>query len=175
MKTQVIQIRRLVAQLADDDASKRMESREQLVHLRSHEVARELVGAMIDPRTHVRWEAAKALQAIADPVSAPALMHALEDENEDVRWVAAEALISLGKVGLLTVLSGLTKRAGSVAFCRSAHHVLSESMTYTHVIAPVRAALEDLDRAISAPFAAIEALITLSQMPDTDGRSESAG
>jgi HEAT repeat protein len=168
MKTRLNQIRQLVAQLADAEAPVRMESREQLVHLRSHEVTLELVRAIIDPRTHVRWEAAKALLAIADPVSAPALMHALEDENEDVRWVAAEGLISLGKVGLLTVLSGLTKRAGSVAFCRSAHHVLCESKTDEQVIAPVRTALEDLDGALAAPLAAFQALITLSQMPDTD-------
>jgi len=117
--------------------------------------------ALIDPRTHVRWEAAKALQAIADPVSAPALLHALEDENEDVRWVAAEGLIALGKIGLLTVLSGLMKRAGSVAYCSSAHHVLSGCKTDANVITPVQAALEQLDSAVTAPPAAFAALVAL--------------
>jgi len=155
------QIRQLVGQLADDDACVREKSREQLIRLRSHQATPELVMALIDPRTHVRWEAAKALQAIADPVSAPALMHALDDENEDVRWVAAEGLIALGRIGLLTVLSGLMKRAGSVAFCSSAHHVLHECKTDVEVVAPVQVALEQLDSAVTAPPAALAALVAL--------------
>jgi len=139
----------LVAQLSDDEASMREKSREQLVQLGNHEVTRELVLALIDPRMQVRWEAAKALQAIADPLSAAALMHALDDEDEDVRWVAAEGLIALGRTGLLTVLSGLMKRAGSVAFCRSAHHVFSKWRTDADAINPVLAALEQLDSAMT--------------------------
>ncbi|HQX52961.1 MAG TPA: HEAT repeat domain-containing protein [Planctomycetaceae bacterium] len=164
---QTNQIRQLVHQLADDDASVRQKSREQLTLLRSLEVTRELVVALIDPRAHVRWEAAKALQAMADPVSAPALMHAMDDENEDVRWVAAEGLIALGRIGLLTVLSGLMKRAGSVAYCSAAHHVLHECKTDVDVVAPVKVALEQLDRAITAPLAAFEALVALHHAPET--------
>lgn len=125
-------------------------------------MTRELVGALLDPRTHVRWEAAKALSAIADPVSAPALMHALEDESEDVRWVASEGLIALGQTGVRTVLSGLIKRAGSVPYCKSARHVLSESQDCSRELAPVIESLKKADHAIAAPVAAYEALAVLS-------------
>ena len=154
-------IRPLVTQLADDDAVVREKSRERLIHLGGHEVTRALVVALIDPRTHVRWEAAKALQAIADPVSAPALTLALEDENEDVRWVAAEGLIALNKVGLLSVFDGLIKRAGSIPFCKSAHHVLREIQGYERVVATVREALEQSDCAGAVPRAAYQALVAL--------------
>src|SRR5262245_59893803 len=97
-----------IAELGDRDATVRENARHQLIRHQSPEVTRELVTALIDPSPHVRWEAAKALQSIADPVAAPALMHALDDDRDDVRWVAAEALIALGKIGQLTVLSGLT-------------------------------------------------------------------
>ena len=159
-------IRPLVAQLADDDAGVREKSRERLIHSGGHEVTRSLVNALIDPRTHVRWEAAKALQAIADPVSAPALVHALDDEDEDVRWVAAEGLIALDKIGLLTVFNGLIKRAGSIPFCKSAHHVLREIQGYGAVLAPVREALEQSDCAGTVPRAAYQALVALSDRPD---------
>jgi len=158
-------IRPLVAQLADDDAGVREKSRERLIHLGGHEVIRSLVSALIDPRTHVRWEAAKALQAIADPVSAPALVHALDDEDEDVRWVAAEGLIALDKIGLLTVLSGLIKRAGSIPFCKSAHHVLREVNAYARVLEPVREALEQSNCAVTVPRAAFQAPVALSRTP----------
>ncbi|MBS0202547.1 MAG: HEAT repeat domain-containing protein [Planctomycetes bacterium] len=161
--------RQLIAQLAHDQAAVRMKARDQLVHQGGQQVTRELVQAMIDPRAHVRWEAAKALQAIADPVSASALMNALEDEDQDVRWVAAEALVSLGKVGVLTVLSGLTNRAGSLEFCRSAHHVLRKSQTDAEVVARVQAALELLDCAIAAPPAAFNALVVLSHASEAIG------
>ncbi len=130
-------ISRLIDQFASDEPVLRESSREELIELGGTDVTRALVLALIDPQTHVRWEAAKTLQAIADPVAAPALMNALDDEDEDVRWVAAEGLIALGKVGLQTVLSGLIKRASSIAFCTSAHHVLHEIKSGTGVAEPV--------------------------------------
>lgn len=151
-----------MSELADRDPYVRDFARAHLVEHKGAEVTRELVAALLDPRVYLRWEAAKALQEIADPIAAPALMHALEDENEDVRWVAGEALIALGKVGQLTVLSGLTRRAGSLDFCKAAHHVLHGSQADMPELAPVRAALEHLDRAIIAPVAAFQALAILS-------------
>ena len=152
---------KLVQQLADDDAAIREKSRKDLVQLGDASVTRALVVALLDPRTHFRWEAAKALQEIADPVAAPALLNAMDDEDEDVRWVASEGLAALGKVGLLTVLSGLIQRAGSIAFCKSAHHVLHELKLYAGTVAPVLTALEQSEPAVSAPPAAYEALQAL--------------
>jgi hypothetical protein len=155
----------LIEQLADDNPVTRQIARDELVQLDGHDATRALVAELIDPRAHVRWEAAKALAVIADPIAAHGLTHALDDEDRDVRWVAAEGLIVLGKTGLMTVLSGLTKRAQSTAFCRSAHHVMSEmrSCGYADVVAPVLGALEGPEPGVGAPPAAYCALVALKQ------------
>ncbi|MEZ6062131.1 MAG: HEAT repeat domain-containing protein [Planctomycetaceae bacterium] len=161
-------VARLIEQLAGDDAARREKSRQALVQLGGADVTRALVASLLDPHPHVRWEAAKALQSIADSVAAPALMHALDDEDEDVRWVAAEALIALEKAGLVTVLSGLISRAGSVAFCTSAHHVLHEMKKFAAVVAPVIRALEQSEPAVAAPPAAYKVLVALNGEPAAD-------
>ncbi len=158
----------LISSLSNDDPVARENAREQLVKLGGADVTRALVRALVDPQKQVRWEAAKALTAIADPVAAPALMHALDDDDEDVRWVAGEGLVALGKDGLLTVLSGLLKRARSIEFCKSAHHVLHDlkHIEYADVLAPVLEALCSSAPEVSAPVAAMNALQTLQQVGD---------
>jgi HEAT repeat protein len=153
----------LVNDLANKDPVVRQRARESLVTLRTNEVTAALVAELTDPREHVRWEAAKALSALKDPVSAPALVNALEDENGDVRWLAAEGLISLGKTGLMAVLSGLEKRAGSTTFCQNAHHVLHGCSREGNAktIAPVLVALSESEPGVSAPPAAYAALLAL--------------
>jgi HEAT repeat protein len=153
----------LVGDLANTDPVVRQCARESLVALGSREVTAALVAELTDPREHVRWEAAKALSALKDPVSAPALVHALEDNDEDVRWLAAEGLIALGKTGSMAVLSGLIKRAGSTAFCRSAHHVLSgrSQEGSAKAIAPVLVALTGPEPGVFAPAAAYDALMDI--------------
>lgn len=155
----------LIAKLVSDDALARERSREELVGIGGPVVTRALVGELVDPRPQVRWEAAKALEAMADPVAAPALLNALEDDQEDVRWVAGEGLVALGEVGLLTVLSGLTKRAQSIVFCKSAHHVLHDlrKKEYVELIAPVLDALTSAEPEVTAPPAAYRTLIALKQ------------
>jgi hypothetical protein len=155
----------LIEQLAEESPVARQSARDELVQLNGHDATRALVAELVDPRAHVRWEAAKALAAIADPIAAHGLTRALDDEDRDVRWVAAEGLIVLGKTGLMTVLSGLTKRAQSTAFCRSAHHVLREmrSRGYADVVAPVLGALEGPEPGVGAPPAAYGALVALKQ------------
>lgn len=154
----------LVASLASADPVERQTARERLVDMGGQEVTRALVGQLIHPRQHVRWEAAKALTAIADPVAAPGLMHALDDEDSDVRWVAGEGLIALGNDGLLTVLSGLTKRSVSLDYCNAAHHVLHDLRKpgNLEIIAPVLQALESSEPEATAPPAAYSALVSLT-------------
>lgn len=156
----------LIAQLAHHDPAARQTAREKLVQIGGHAVTRALVAEFIDPLPHVRWEAAKALASIADPVAAHGLMHALDDDDDDVRWVAGEGLIALHEVGLTTVLSGLTKRARSLAFCRGAHHVLRELRAEGNaaIINPVLDALDSPDPEIAAPVAAYQALLTLKPL-----------
>jgi hypothetical protein len=152
-----------VTDLANEDAVARQSAREFLVALGTNEVTAALVAELNDPREHVRWEAAKALAALKAPVSAPALVDALDDDNGDVRWLAAEALVALGQTGLMAVLSGLTKRAGSTAFCRSAHHVLHDCSKVgdAKAIAPVLVALDGPEPGVCVPPAAYAALMDL--------------
>ncbi len=152
-----------IEDLGSNDPASRQRAREQLVELGGQDVTRALVGELVDPRKQVRWEAAKALIEIADPVSAPALMHALDDEDSDIRWMAGEGLIALGKIGLLTVLSGVTKRARSLDFCKAAHHVLHDLKQddIAETIAPVLEALDSSEPAVTAPPAALTALMAL--------------
>jgi HEAT repeat protein len=162
-------LQELIAALASDDPVLRERSREALVAAATCDVTRELVGELTDPRQHVRWEAAKALSAIADPISAPALVDALDDDDDDVRWIAAEALVAMGREGLLNVLSGIIKRARSTDFCRGAHHVLHDFCNIkipckkidTTTVLPVLAALEQTEPAVTAPAAALKALVVL--------------
>ena len=156
--------KRLIGELASNDAVQRDVARHTLVRMGTPEVTVALVGELLDPRQHVRWEAAKALGALRDPVSAPGLLEALDDNDEDVRWVAAEGLVALGRTGLLAALHGLTKHARSMDFRKSAHHVLHELLRQGEspgVIAPVLAAVEQPDSAIAAPPAAFHALLAL--------------
>ncbi len=150
----------LIDHLASSNPVLRQTSRRQLVEIGSPEVTRALIHELTHPDDHVRWEAAKALATLADPVAAHALMHAMEDDNSDVRWVAAEALIALGEDGLITVLSGLTRRARSFDYCKSAHHVVHHMRQrgYDEVLAPVIEALDTLEPGVAAPPAAFNAL-----------------
>lgn len=150
----------LIEELASSDPVARQQAREKLGRIGGHDVTQALVGELVDPRRQVRWEAVKALAVLGDPIAAPALLHALEDHDSDVRWVAAEGLIGLGHIGLLTVLSGLTRRARSIEFCRSAHHVLHDLKKHGHaeVIAEVLAALDQDEPQTAAPPAAHRAL-----------------
>jgi hypothetical protein len=157
------EIARLARLLADEDGVVREQARNELIQLGGHDVACAMVATLIDHRAHVRWEAAKTLQVIADPVAAASLMNVLDDDDSDVRWVAAEALVALGRVGLLTVLSGLTKRAGSILFSRSAHHVLHEMQTYGDPVARVLGSLEESDPGMTVPPVAYKALIALNE------------
>ena len=159
------QVGPLVGKLAHADAVVREKAREQLVQLGGPEVTAALVLALHDPRKHVRWEAAKAFQALANPLAASALMHALEDDEADVRWVAGEALIVLGRVGLVTVLSGLIRRAASNDYCQAAHHVLHEMKDYHEVVQPVLESLKHFEPAVAAPVAAYQALVKLNDAP----------
>lgn len=162
----------LIGQLSHRDAAMRLAARSELVKHADERVTRGLVAELIDPQPQVRWEAAKSLAQIADPASAYGLMHALDDEDNDVRWVAAEGLISLGTIGLVTVLSGLTRRARSFGFCRGAHHVLHELRRGENAatVNGVLAALESSEPEVTAPPAAFEALLALKQSPNCDNR-----
>jgi hypothetical protein len=166
-KPETPKLEELVERLGSTDPVARETSREKLVEMGGSDVTRALVRELVDSNEHVRWEAAKALSEIADPVAAPGLMHALEDDNEDVRWLAAEGLVSLGEVGLVTTLSGLIKRARSIEFCKSAHHVMHHLAQQGHadIATPVLEALQTFEPEITAPTAAYKALRIIDGYP----------
>jgi hypothetical protein len=157
----------LIELLAESDSSPRVSARYELVRRGDRAVTQALIAELNDPLPHVRWEAAKALGAIADPMTAHSLLHALDDDDQDVRWVASEGLISLGKIGLLTVLSGVTRWAQSTGFCRAAHHVLhvlrDRDPECAEAIDPVLVALDSSDPGVLAPPAAHRALSALKR------------
>jgi HEAT repeat protein len=159
------EITKLVAQLSSTDPAARQRARESLVKLAGRDATQPVSIELTDPRPHVRWEAAKTLAAIADPMAAYSLLHALDDEDQDVRWLAAEGLGALGRVGLLTTLSGLTRQARSLDFCHSAHHALHNLRQEGNadVVNPVLKALESSEPEVTAPVAAYGALVALKQ------------
>jgi hypothetical protein len=161
-----MEVSTLIKQLGSKDPVERQKARETLVKRGGPEVTRALCAELTDPRPHLRWEAAKGLTAIGDPVASLGLLHALEDNNQDVRWVAAEGLVALGEHGLLTVLSGLTRRARSPEFCESAYHALHKMKKSGHaeVIDPVLIALEGSEPEVTAPVAADKALAAMKNV-----------
>ena len=149
--------------LMSDTAAIRARARTALMKAHTPEVTAALVGELSDPRAYVRWEATKVLVALGDAVTAPALLQELDDDDHDVRWAAAEGLVALGEIGLFAVLHELTKKARSVAFCRSAHQVLKAFTDDgpAEEIAPVILALEKSEPALSVPTEAFKALTKL--------------
>lgn len=158
-----LSLNELVVLLGDASAINRELARNKLIEIGDHNVTDALAAALLNPCPSIRLEAAKALREIRDPSTAVALAHALDDEESDIRWVAGEALIGLGMIGLQAVLSDLTKRAGSVAYCKSAHHVLNNLKHLSDLVRPVIKSLECSQPGVTAPPAAYLALIALTE------------
>jgi HEAT repeat protein len=151
----------LIAVLAGNDSLARQQAREALVNIGKPAVTPLMeVLAATASNFHVRWEAAKALSEFEDPEAAPVLVTALEDESFGVRWLAAEGLISLGQHALAPLLEALVQRSDSAALREGAHHVLRMlNQGDLHAqIAPVLAALEDIEPIVQVPVAAHAAL-----------------
>jgi hypothetical protein len=157
--TNADKIEALVGELSSPTRETRQRAREALVNMGQAAVV-PLIQALHDEDHHVRWEAAMALEEIGDPVAAAPLVERLEDKVLDVRWRAAEALVKFGRAGLPSLLQGLINRSDSVRLREGAHHVLRALCAgdLKSVIAPVVAALEDIEPAAVAPQAAYTAL-----------------
>ena len=154
----------LIAQLSSSDGGERSTAREGLVRLGKPAVA-PLLAVLAGQRIHNRrWEAAKALSEIADPVTAPALVATLKDRRFEIRWLAAEGLIALQGDALAPLLQALKMEGESVWLCKGAHHVLT-SLSDPGLrarVAPVVAALEDVEPSLEVPEAADEVLAQLT-------------
>ncbi len=159
----VDQIESLVTDLASDHWQTRQAACHSLIRFGSRAVA-PLVKASSDPHWYVRWEAAKALGQIGDSAAASALVRTLEDERSGIRWLAAEGLATMGREGLLPLLEALEHDSDSERLREGAHHVLRVLVKDDSqgIIAPVLAALEDVEPVIQVPPAAQTALRALT-------------
>lgn len=153
------QVEALIDELDHEDGLRREQARRSLIHIGRPAVVG-LIRALQRPSHQIRWEAAKALGEIGDPHAADALVDALDDEDVGVRWVAADALVGLGGNALEPVLRAVMSHADDIWLREGAHRVLKvlAQRGYGPITMPVLRALEDIEPAIEAPFAAYEAL-----------------
>jgi HEAT repeat protein len=154
----------LIADLHNYHWQTRQRARESLVAIGEPAVAY-LINALTDADRQVRWEAAKALSQIGDPAAATALVNALGDKTPGVRWLAAEGLIGMGREGLIPLLQTLVHHSDSGWLREGAHHVLREqsNLDLSKRVAPVLAALEDIEPVIQVPRPAQAALDALTE------------
>jgi len=155
----------MIAALADDHGLARRDAREALIKIGQPAVA-PLIRALEDPKWQIRWGTAKALGQIGDPTAANALVKTLGDERPGVRWLAAEGLIALRPTGLHTLLEALIHHSDSIWLREGAHHIIHDIVEkepdLSHVLAPVAAALDDVEPVVEVPPAAQTALRQLT-------------
>ena len=154
----------LIKSLSSEDDGVRVNARQSLVALGKAAVA-PLVEALKDENNLLKWEAAKALGEIGAPEAAPILVKALEDEQFDVRWLAAVGLIGMNIKGLKPLLHALMEESDSVFLREGAHHVIHDLTKgeLRKYLAPVLAALENIEPAAGCPQAAFHALEMLEK------------
>jgi HEAT repeat protein len=154
----------LIKSLSSEDDGVRVKARHSLVAMGKAAVAT-LAGALKDGNELLRWEAAKALGEIGAPEAAPFLVRALEDEQFDVRWLAAVGLIGMNIKGLKPLLHALMEQSDSVFLREGAHHVIHDLTKgeLKKYLAPVLAALENIEPAAGCPQVAFHALEMLEK------------
>ena len=154
----------LIKSLSSEDDGVRVNARHSLVAMGKAAVA-PLAEALKDGNNLLKWEAAKALGDIGAPEAGPILVKALEDEQFDVRWLAAVGLIGMNIKGLKPLLHALMEQIDSVFLREGAHHVIHDLTKgeLRKYLAPVLAALENIEPAAGCPRAAFHALEMLEK------------
>ena len=154
----------LIATLSSKDDAARVRARHSLVAMGKAAVP-SLAEALKKTDDLVRWEVAKTLGEIGVPEAAPFLVKALEDEAFDVRWLAAVGLIGMNIKGLKPLLHALMEHGDSVLIREGAHHVIHDLTKgeLRKYLAPVLAALENVEPGMSVPQAAFHALEMLER------------
>jgi hypothetical protein len=123
-----------------------------------------LADALANRERHIRWEAVKILRQINRPAAAPAFVAALEDPGPGIRWIAAEGLAALGRPGVIALLQALVTTPDSPRLRRGARrtlHALGDPRLQQQV-APVLAALQDVEPDLVVPIAAHDVLAVLA-------------
>jgi HEAT repeat protein len=157
-------LKALIKSLSSEDDGVRVKARHSLVATGKAAVL-PLTEALKSSHALVKWEAAKALGEIGAPEAAPSLVKALEDDQFDVRWLAAIGLIGMNIKGLKPLLHALMHRSDSVFLREGAHHVIHDLTKgeLREYLAPVLAALENIELAAGCPQAAFHALEMLEK------------
>ncbi len=157
-------IEALIKALSSEDDGVRVRARSSLVAMGKAAIP-PLAEALNDRDGLVRWEAAKALGEIGAPEAGPLLVKALEDEQFDVRWLAAIGLIGMNIKGLKPLLHALMEQSDSVFLREGAHHVIHDLTKgeLRKYLAPVLAALENIEPAAGCAQAAFHALEMLEK------------
>jgi HEAT repeat protein len=157
-------IEALIKSLSNKDDGVRVKARHALVAMGKAAVP-PLTEALKSSKGLVKWEAAKALGEIGAPEAAPSLVKALEDDQFDVRWLAAIGLIGMNIKGLKPLLHALMHQTDSVFLREGAHHVIHDLTKgeLRKYLAPVLAALENIEPAAGCPQAAFHALEMLEK------------
>jgi HEAT repeat protein len=156
----------LIGDLASTDGIVRIMARRTLVSIGGKAIDR-LLDSLKSKNKWVRWEAAKALGQIGGIAAIHGLVKALDDKMFDVRWIAAEALIHIGgRKVIIQILNALVEHPDSYWTREAVHHVLHD-INKEHmykVLKPVLVALEDVEPALEAAYAAENALNELAKM-----------
>jgi HEAT repeat protein len=149
-----------IAVLASHDVLARDRARQHLVEIGAPAVEA-LVKTLTSANEMTRWEAAKALGQIRHPAAVPALIKTLEDPAFSVRWLAAHALIEIGLPSAAPLMHALLAEDWDNIWLRQgAHHVLRSMVggSLGSILAPLVAALEGPEPAVTVPLAAHRAL-----------------
>jgi HEAT repeat protein len=153
-------IKQHIVTLASHDVLARDRARQQLVEI-GPPALEALLGALTSTSESVRWEAARAIGQIRHPAAVEALIKSLEDPTFAVRWLAAQGLIEIGLPSAGPLLRALLAEDWDNIWLRQgAHHVLRSMLSGSvgTVLAPVVAALEGPEPAVTVPIAAYRAL-----------------
>ncbi len=162
----------LIEHLNDKDGFVRMQVRE-ILSCMGGSIIPDLVKKLSTADTQQRWEIIKVLECIQDPSSARILVEQLKDDHAGVRWAASNALIGLGRDAIRPLLEALTRDFDSLWLRQSAHHILhvfKDDGTLSETEEKVFQALEDIEPAVSVPWAANKALQSLrntNKMPSS--------
>jgi hypothetical protein len=152
-----------IKQLSDPNGFHRTQARDVLSCIGSP-VIPDLVQALEKADSQLRWEIIKVLEIIQDPSTIPVLVDQLKNDNAGVRWAASNALVGLRRGALPALFDALTHDAESSWLRQSAHHilhVLKDDGRLNEQEIKVYSALEDIEPAVSVPWAACRALLAL--------------
>ena len=136
------QIPELIAELGEDDPSKRQHARLLLIHLVPKSIPA-LLEALKSHNRYTRWEAVHAIGDLRMLEYAPSLVEMLTDEDPGVRWIAANSLLNFDRACLRPLLEKFIKDFSSVLLREGVRHIL-RALKERHQLKTLELALFDV-------------------------------